>query len=64
MSTMQTLNPDVFDVMPGNGDTAGLFIVLKNGEPLLDREGAIRTFITRASARKRITRERRGDYHR
>lgn len=38
------------------------FTVTMNGEPLRNRNGNVRYFATRASARKRITRERRGDF--
>ena len=42
----------------------GTFYVTKNGVVLKNREDLVRYFSTRSSARKHITRERRGDYHR
>lgn len=41
----------------------GGFVVLRNGFELRDADGWARIFRTRNSARKRISRERRGNYH-
>ena len=64
MSTT-TLTP----VTAGTTDTytivenAGYFYVVRNGLYLRDRFNNPRTFITRNAARKRISRERRGNFH-
>jgi len=50
----RTTSPDGYD--PGG------FNILMNGSLLVNRYGDVRWFATRASARKRITRERRGDF--
>lgn len=43
----------------------GMFYTIeRDGQPLTAADGTIRRFATRNSARKRITRERRGDFHR
>ena len=47
---------------PNGYDPQG-FSVLINGSLLVDSKGQTRVFATRASARKRISRERRGNYH-
>lgn len=44
--------------------TSGLFTVSRNGEVLKDKHGRSRTFSTQNSARKRISREVGGDFHR
>ncbi len=40
------------------------FNVTRDGVALTDRYGSTRNFTTRNSARKRISRELRGDFHR
>lgn len=46
-------------------DSFGTFTVLDNatGAHLLDKYGTIRRFSTRNAARKRISRERSGNFH-
>lgn len=39
------------------------FVVTRNGVFLTDRNNQVRTFTTRSSARKRIARERSGNFH-
>lgn len=39
------------------------FTVLCNGQPLTTPNGSVRYFATANSARKRISRERRGNFH-
>ena len=41
----------------------GYFYIDRNGVYLTDRNGRARVFATRVSARKRISRERRGNFH-
>ncbi len=41
----------------------GPFYITANGVALTDTYGAVRYFRTRNAARKRISRERLGDYH-
>jgi len=50
---------DLFEIVEENG----LFYVTRNGMFLTNRYGRARSFITRNTARKRISRERRGDFH-
>lgn len=42
---------------------AGNFIVLRDGQPLRDVYGNTRWFTSRNAARKRISRERKGNFH-
>ena len=42
---------------------AALFTVVKNGAALVDSAGYARLFKTRNAARKRIARERSGNFH-
>jgi hypothetical protein len=44
-------------------DYYGDYFVTRNGDPLTDRNYRTRFFVSRNSARKRISRERRGDFH-
>jgi hypothetical protein len=44
-------------------DESGFYITI-NGLPLANRYGSTRYFSSRNSARKRIARERSGDFHR
>lgn len=41
----------------------GLFYVTRNGQDLTDHRGDSRSFISRNAARKRISRERSGNFH-
>lgn len=41
----------------------GYFYITRNGVYLTNKFGNARTFITRNAARKRISRERRGNFH-
>lgn len=65
--TTATQNTDTYaiiDTPDPLGTTGIVYIVTRNGRPLTDRFGYTRYFATRNSARKRIARERSGDYHR
>lgn len=55
-------NTDVYKIV--NGISSGTFEVTKNGYLLRDRFQNVRVFKTRSSARKRISRELCGDFHR
>lgn len=44
-------------------DYYGDYFVTRNGDPLTDRNYRTRFFVSRNSARKRISRERRQDFH-
>lgn len=50
---------DRYEIVSG----LGYFSVTRNGLSLIDRDGYRRTFTTRNAARKRISRERRGNFH-
>lgn len=60
-STMENVTTDRFEIVR---TTYNDFEVLKNGVALTDRNGYRRIFLTRNSARKRIARERSGNFHR
>lgn len=67
MSTTSTESTTVtapkFEVIPDTYKGYG-FNVTRNGVILNDSAGSARNFATRNSARKRISRELRGDFHR
>lgn len=42
---------------------AGSFYIVRNGNVLVNKSGWTRYFSSRNGARKRISRERRGDFH-
>lgn len=61
MDTTQVVDtPDTFEIL----GTPGRFYITRNGVELRDGAGFTRYFNTRNSARKRIARERSGDFHR
>ena len=60
MTTTTTIEQPTYAIV-SNG--AGAWNVLVNGEVLTDSTGMPRTFNTRATARKRISRERSGNFH-
>lgn len=55
-----TTVPDTFVIV---SDWFGSLYIKRNGYPLTNSLGWTRYFRTRNSARKRISRERRGDFH-
>jgi hypothetical protein len=57
--TTNTAATDKYDIF----EVGGYFYVARNGVYLRDRNNQARTFITRNAARKRISRERRGNFH-
>jgi hypothetical protein len=57
-----TPSNDVYEIVP-SATTSG-FNVTRNGLFLRTSFGGARVFATRAGARKRISREKRGDLHR
>lgn len=66
LTTSSTTTPtttDTFEIVADTYRGYG-FVVLRNGTALTYPDGSTRTFPTRNAARKRISRERRGDFHR
>lgn len=59
MTTETTGTPVYRIVLTNDG-----FMVTLDGNPLRDQNGLVRYFRTRNSARKRIARERSGNFHR
>lgn len=59
-NTLTTVTGTAYFQIVTNG---GYFYVVRDGVYLTDRNGRVRTFITRNAARKRISRERSGNFH-
>lgn len=63
---MTTITEKKFQIVPAADVTPGQtgFYVYDGTTYLTDKKGGIRVFSTRNTARKRISREYRGDFHR
>ena len=60
---MEAVAEDTYVIVMHTGLLSTYFTVEKNGVALAWSDGTVRLFQTRSSARKRISRERKQNYH-